>query len=640
MDDSAGDKNGTEALEQTKLPVEKNIVNMPSNEMIAKLNGDFDNERYKRKAGEEVDTVESEPSSKKLKTSPPSSVENNDVNGAESDEDGLSLSGGKENLSKEPSKKHVELKVPIVKTGEPATKAADDVLNLSKKPLKESNQVGKNEKDVDIPIDLSQAVDLSHPTKKSESEDIIMLSDEEDTDFPKLINGFHEMSPIELEKTKRAIRKLQEELRNEETKLVLLKKIRQSQLVSQLPDSGSGTINKVIPPVTPAVNRPAHSQQPQQPGIKSNQQPAHAHTNKQPNIPGSQNIRGPQQPAHANHISANRTTVTGQGASTTNLTNHQSGSQLSRSNSSSSVANYKTPVQQTQSQVPAKPAQPEQSPAQRQAAAKLALRKQLEKTLLQIPPPKPPPPEMNFIPSSASADFVPLVGLEEVVKFIVEVDARLKGGKSAEVKYVFNPFTCVQCGTDFTPVWKRDKPGSKNVICEQCVTSNQKKALKQEHTNRLKSAFVKALQQEQEIEQRMQQAEKTQQQPQRTTSSNTASANVSNKSSSHHNTQSAHTTSHTNSNRSTSSSSSASAAAAAAAYKLTSEQLRQHQNLLQAHQQQLRSLGLAQLQNFMPHMAYPFGPQLTPKQAAEIQRQYLLDMIQPRSVPGNNLWRK
>ena len=54
-------------------------------------------------------------------------------------------------------------------------------------------------------------------------------------------------------------------------------------------------------------------------------------------------------------------------------------------------------------------------------------------------------------------------------------------------------------------MWKRDKPGSKNVICEQCVTSNQKKALKQEHTNRLKSAFVKALQQEQEIEQRMQQ---------------------------------------------------------------------------------------------------------------------------------------
>ena len=38
------------------------------------------------------------------------------------------------------------------------------------------------------------------------------------------------------------------------------------------------------------------------------------------------------------------------------------------------------------------------------------------------------------------------------------------------------------------------------MICEQCVTSNVKKALKAEHTNRLKAAFVKALQQEQELE--------------------------------------------------------------------------------------------------------------------------------------------
>ncbi|XP_005062802.2 PREDICTED: transcriptional repressor p66-alpha-like [Ficedula albicollis] len=40
-------------------------------------------------------------------------------------------------------------------------------------------------------------------------------------------------------------------------------------------------------------------------------------------------------------------------------------------------------------------------------------------------------------------------------------------------------------------------------MCETCMASNQKKALKAEHTNRLKAAFVKALQQEQEIEQRI-----------------------------------------------------------------------------------------------------------------------------------------
>merc|ERR550532_93062 len=114
---------------------------------------------------------------------------------------------------------------------------------------------------------------------------------------------------------------------------------------------------------------------------------------------------------------------------------------------------------------------------------------------------------MNFIPGVVGNEFIMLVGLEEVVKNIMDTDKSSKGEKiEKEVKYVFKPFICVQCGSDYTPVWKRDKPGSKNVICEQCVTSNQRKALKQEHTNRLKSAFVKALQQEQEIEQRMQAA--------------------------------------------------------------------------------------------------------------------------------------
>ncbi len=46
------------------------------------------------------------------------------------------------------------------------------------------------------------------------------------------------------------------------------------------------------------------------------------------------------------------------------------------------------------------------------------------------------------------------------------------------------------------------------VICENCVTTNVKKALKAEHTNRLKAAFVKALQQEQELEAHMAAQEK------------------------------------------------------------------------------------------------------------------------------------
>lgn len=67
---------------------------------------------------------------------------------------------------------------------------------------------------------------------------------------------------------------------------------------------------------------------------------------------------------------------------------------------------------------------------------------------------------------------------------------------------VKEPFTCAQCHTDFTSRWRQDKSNS-SILCEQCMSSNQKKALKAEHTNRLKAAFVKALQQEQEIEQRI-----------------------------------------------------------------------------------------------------------------------------------------
>ena len=137
------------------------------------------------------------------------------------------------------------------------------------------------------------------------------------------------------------------------------------------------------------------------------------------------------------------------------------------------------------------------SSAGKQAAAKMALRKQLERTLLQIPPPKPPPPEWPFIPSLNSPEFMSLVGLEEVVCGLAS-----KAGKSPlEEKVPPNPKVCSQCGSDFTPTWKKRLNGI--IVCEKCTTVNVKKELKAEHTSRLKAAFLKALKQEQEIEQKM-----------------------------------------------------------------------------------------------------------------------------------------
>ncbi|MGH0121347.1 UNVERIFIED_CONTAM: hypothetical protein FKN15_032990 [Acipenser sinensis] len=144
------------------------------------------------------------------------------------------------------------------------------------------------------------------------------------------------------------------------------------------------------------------------------------------------------------------------------------------------------------------PSAPLPDPVSSQAAAKLALRKQLEKTLLEIPPPKPPTPLLHFLPSAANSEFIYMVGLEEVVQSVIDSQGKLRGPLSR-----MQPFVCAQCKTDFTPHWKQEKSG--RILCEQCMTSNQKKALKAEHTNRLKNAFVKALQQEQEIEQRLQQ---------------------------------------------------------------------------------------------------------------------------------------
>lgn len=86
--------------------------------------------------------------------------------------------------------------------------------------------------------------------------------------------------------------------------------------------------------------------------------------------------------------------------------------------------------------------------------------------------------------------------------FSISLDAG-RTGVALSKSTVRDPFICTQCNTDFTCRWRQDKAKGGAVLCEQCMSSNQKKALKAEHTNRLKGAFVKALQQEQEIEQRI-----------------------------------------------------------------------------------------------------------------------------------------
>ena len=298
-----------------------------------------------------------------------------------------------------------------------------------------------------------------------------------------------------------------------------------------------------------------------------------------------------------------------------------------------------------------------QTPAQRQAAAKLALRKQLEKTLLQIPPPKPPPPEMHFIPNANNQEFVYYLGLETVVDFLTDSPNQNRPPP--------DPFECVQCGTDFTPVWKwqdridpnRDRPA---VICETCVTSNIKKALKAEHTNRLKTAFVKALQQEQEIEQRIASGATSPPLPTISPPLQQTNYNGAHQSSS---SSSLVTSSQSllpqappaHSSMPRLSGSAANAAAAAAAVASSAALLQQmpklsaaHQSLFAAQAQQLHQLAQSLPQPQPAHML-PFGPLLAAQAYSygmlgksgvpsnDLHRQYLLDMIPSRSLPQGSI---
>uniref|UniRef100_T1JPF9 Transcriptional repressor p66 coiled-coil MBD2-interaction domain-containing protein n=1 Tax=Strigamia maritima TaxID=126957 RepID=T1JPF9_STRMM len=457
----------------------------------------------------------------------------------------------------------------------------------------------------------------------SPENDVIVLSDEEaprmnghvngctvnscsDDDLPLPSSELREMTQEELQEREKLVRRLRSQLRNEEMKLVLLKKLKQSQqmkeslAIGQNASKGTNLSGRNMPPtnIPPPLVRGGMNQSSKQLSHHQSQQhlmmpplgppplvmaprvTSSSSTTLPANVMLQQSmIRGSgimgRLPMNTPPNMVLGYPIQGQSQSSLLQSNNSSGNQSGNQNQGLSLERLDN-----------------QTPAQRQAAAKLALRKQLEKTLLQIPPPKPPPPEMHFIPNPSNTEFIYLVGLEVIVNFIID-DKKLDEPPK--------PFECVQCGTDFTPVWKWDNINKQTVICEQCVTSNIKKALKAEHTNRLKTAFVKALQQEQEIEQSMAQVSNSP--PQRDATSNSVPTQLA---------------------------------------KLAAEpQLRQSAaaNLSLAHQQMLR---LPQHQPLPAHML-SFSPLLsqgypyqvlgkTPVSSPDLQRQYLLDMIPPRSL--------
>ncbi|XP_019369139.1 PREDICTED: transcriptional repressor p66-alpha isoform X4 [Gavialis gangeticus] len=365
----------------------------------------------------------------------------------------------------------------------------------------------------DEPVDMSTSKSDIKREKRVPSPDVIVLSDNEPSS-PRM-NGLTKIALKETntealmksspEERDRMIKQLKEELRLEEAKLVLLKKLRQSQIQKETTTQKTSSTRipgTVIPPPLVRGGQQASSKL----GSQQNTQIV-----MPPLVRGAQqihNIRqhsstGPPPLLLAPRASVPSVQIQGQRIIQQGLirvANVPNTSLLVNIPQASPTSIKGTTVTSAQANATttsvASIVNSNDSPASRQAAAKLALRKQLEKTLLEIPPPKPPAPEMHFLPSAANNEFIYLVGLEEVVQNLLETQGKVVIAASSR-----EPYVCAQCKTDFTCRWREEKNGT--IMCETCMTSNQKKALKAEHTNRLKAAFVKALQQEQEIEQRI-----------------------------------------------------------------------------------------------------------------------------------------
>ncbi|XP_055796481.1 transcriptional repressor p66-alpha-like isoform X3 [Salvelinus fontinalis] len=422
----------------------------------------------------------------------------------------------------------------VVKTEQTAKVASMSILKTGEVKATIKVEVQTGDRPVDMSTSKSDVKKERQPL--SPNNDVIVLSDNE-LSIP-VMNGLNyykktdtdllrKSSPDERE---RIIKQLKEELRLQEAKLVLLKKLRHSQIQKestvQKPTSGSvatppplvrGSIASGKGPLQVSSGRSSGIVIP--PPLVRGGQHVPSKQNSQtvmpPLVRGAQQIASLRQQQHsgsgppplllAPRASVPNVQVQGQRViqqglirvanvpNTNVLVNIPQGSQ--KGSSVTSQTGMGSGVSTVQAN---------ESPAARQAAAKLALRKQLEKTLLEIPPPKPPAPERNFLPSAANNEFIYLMGLEEVVQNLLDTLGRGKkqGQSVAPVTPIpMEPHTCAQCKTDFTSRWRSEKSGP--VLCDQCMSSNLKKALKAQHTNRLKAAFVKALQQEQEIEQRI-----------------------------------------------------------------------------------------------------------------------------------------
>lgn len=130
---------------------------------------------------------------------------------------------------------------------------------------------------------------------------------------------------------------------------------------------------------------------------------------------------------------------------------------------------------------------------QKRTAAKAAIQRQLEQTLMQLPS-KQLHLGIDFIPNANNIEFVYYVGLEACVDYLTNTKNPL------DLQPLEKPLECSTCGTDFTPAWSWKRS---NAVCESCVSNHVKKSIKNSQASRIKSVLAKAAKQEQEMDQRI-----------------------------------------------------------------------------------------------------------------------------------------
>ncbi|KAF7262130.1 hypothetical protein EG68_00653 [Paragonimus skrjabini miyazakii] len=256
-----------------------------------------------------------------------------------------------------------------------------------------------------------------------------------------------------LAKSKSLIHKMEDELRNEESTLFLLKQLRANQRSHALQLKGTKT--------------PQAAPTPPKPLTLSDRTPININPQRAPSSLTTSRV---SQPSNVNSCT-----------SSTSVTPSQSTPKVTK-------------------------AMAVQALEQQYNGKKLVLQKHLERTLDKVTLPRPPGgnsfSDIAFVPSTWTNEFTYLFGLEEVVGALQDYDAYT--AEKADQSLACDPFICARCGTDFTPVWKRKRPGSTEVVCEACIIYSQRSSIYKSYNNVVSAALKQYASSEHEIDQEYQ----------------------------------------------------------------------------------------------------------------------------------------